>query len=110
MSIENVNILKFVKPNDDHVIFLSSSFCQPCKELLKKIENEVNEIKIIKIVINTDDDAEVEASFDIFDMKNVPTLIKYNDGREKNRSIGLKQCLDNFYSFFTSEINDDDDF
>ena len=111
MTIHNVNILEFKLPDKgDYVIFLSSEFCQPCKEVMKKIENTDISIDIYKIMIDTNDEDEIEQSYELFNMKNIPTLIKYNNSNEIIRSVGLNECLDNFYTIFTSEIKDNDDF
>lgn len=112
MPLHTINILEYenVKKSDNYIILLSSGFCEPCKEIISKIEDLNHEITTYKILIDTDDDDEIEESFKTFNMEKIPTLIKYENNKEILRSVGKNDCLDNFFNFYTSEIKDDDDF
>ena len=111
-NITNLKIFDYDKTvkDDNHIVFLSSEFCGPCKEILKKIEETNFDKHVYKIVIDTDDDDELEESFTLFNMTKVPTIIIYNNGKELDRYIGSNKCLEKFHSIFTSEIVEDEDF
>lgn len=65
-----------------------ASWCGPCKAIspmIDEISEEHPEIKVCKI--NIDEEQELATQFDIM---SVPTLLVIKDGKEVNRSVGLK--------------------
>ena len=109
MSIKTISIEHFKKETYTGTVMLSGSFCEPCKKLQEKIEEE-DFSEIHKIVIDTDDDDQIELSYNVFDMKKIPTLIKYESGVEITRAVGYNECVNKLFTFFTSDIDDDYDF
>ena len=53
--IQTINIFDYEnkEKSDNYIVFLSSSFCEPCKEILAKIEELNNDICVYKILIDT---------------------------------------------------------
>lgn len=79
-----------VLQSDKKVIadFYSDS-CVPCKRIspvLSEIEEENDDIKLVKININFDGELAEE-----YGVSSAPTLIFFSNGEEKNRSTGFKR-------------------
>lgn len=63
-------------------------WCGPCRMLapaIKEIAEERDDIKVGKI--NVDEEPELAEKFGIM---SIPTLIVFKDGKEINRSLGVK--------------------
>jgi thioredoxin 1 len=73
------------------LVCFSSEFCEPCRKLIKVLEEE--KIKFYKFTIDKMDNI-----IDRFDISQIPTLILFSDGKEMNRLIGSKNKKD-IYKF-----------
>ncbi len=62
-----------------------ADWCGPCKMLSPIMDEISNNHKVFKI--NVDEEEELAASYGIM---SIPCVIAFKDGKESNRSIGLK--------------------
>ena len=62
-----------------------ADWCGPCKMLGPIMEEIAKEVKVYKV--NVDDSGDLARSFGIM---SIPCVIAFKDGKEINRSIGLK--------------------
>lgn len=72
-----------------------ADWCGPCKmlaPLLEQFAQENPQVKVCKI--NVDDQADLAMDYDV---RSIPTLVVFKDGKEANRSVGLisKSQLEN---------------
>ncbi len=63
-----------------------ANWCGPCKMLSPIMESISNSVKVCKV--NVDDEDELASEYGI---SSIPCVIAFKDGKEINRSIGLKQ-------------------
>lgn len=64
-----------------------ADWCGPCKmlaPLLEQFAQEHPQVKVCKI--NVDDQADLAMDYDV---RSIPTLVVFKDGKEANRSVGL---------------------
>lgn len=64
-----------------------ADWCGPCKmlaPLLEQFAQENPQVKVCKI--NVDDQADLAMDYDV---RSIPTLVVFKDGKEANRSVGL---------------------
>jgi thioredoxin 1 len=75
------------------LVKLGASWCQPCKMLTKIIEEHPPAINVVEVDI--DEHAELAQSYNV---RGVPTLIIFNNGKEEKRTVGMltKEKLDEF--------------
>ena len=62
-----------------------ADWCGPCKMLAPIMDEISKEYKVFKV--NTDDEQELAAKYGIM---SIPCVIAFKDGKEINRSVGLK--------------------
>jgi len=92
-KINTENFDTFLNNNDISLIYIKASWCGPCKQL-SPIVDEIgmetgSEITIAKI------DADEEMDFvKSLNVRNIPTLLFYQKGDLKDRSVGLKSKKD----------------
>lgn len=75
------------------VAIFKSGWCQPCKMLTKIIEEHPPAINVVEVDI--DEHAELAQSYNV---RGVPTLIIFNNGKEEKRTVGMlnKEKLEEF--------------
>ncbi len=72
-----------------------ADWCGPCKMLAPLVEQFAQENPQVKVCkINVDDQADLAMDYDV---RSIPTLVVFKDGKEANRSVGLisKSQLEN---------------
>ena len=74
----------------------TASWCQPCKSLAKNLESVNTEIPIEVVDIDVHTEVALENN-----IRAVPTLIMFEDGKETKRITGIKTT-----SQLTEWIND----
>lgn len=64
-----------------------ADWCGPCKMLAPLVEQFAQENPQVKVCkINVDDQADLAMDYDV---RSIPTLVVFKDGKEANRSVGL---------------------
>ena len=64
-----------------------ADWCGPCKMLAPLVEEFAQENPQVKVCkINVDDQADLAMDYDV---RSIPTLVVFKDGKEANRSVGL---------------------
>ena len=74
----------------------TASWCQPCKSLAKNLESVNTEIPIEVVDIDVHTEVALENN-----IRAVPTLVMFHDGKETKRITGMKTT-----SQLTEWIND----
>ena len=77
-----------LKASDKKLIVFSAEWCGPCKILkpnLEKAEEMVEGVKIIKADVSENEDSTKD-----FSIKNIPTCVLINKGKEVARFHGVK--------------------
>lgn len=70
------------------ILYFSSSWCGPCKQLAPLMERLKNEGKITYEKIDVDADTELSAKYGV---RNIPTLISVDSGgNELQRKTGMQ--------------------
>jgi len=79
------------------ILYFSSGWCQPCKQLSPRMEKLKSEGKISYRKIDVDQDTNLTAKHSI---RNIPTLILLENGEVKDRLLGLntEQVIQDFYN------------
>lgn len=80
------NFKKEVLDNKETVLVdFWASWCGPCRMLGPIMEEVAKEANVFKV--NVDDNEDLAIKYNI---SSIPCLIAFKDGKEKERSIGLK--------------------
>jgi thioredoxin 1 len=96
-SVNSNNFNDFIK-NDTSIVQFSATWCGPCKTLsttMDSLSKEFNQTQIGKIDI--DDAMDIANQFNI---RSVPVVILFENGKEKARTVGAKpvNAMRNFIS------------
>jgi thioredoxin 1 len=78
------------------IMRFTASWCQPCKSLAKNLESVNTEIPIEVVDIDVHTEVALENN-----IRAVPTLVMFHDGKETKRITGMKTT-----SQLTEWIND----
>lgn len=66
------------------IIFISASWCGPCKMMKPTIEQIKSKIDVEEIDVDTNRDEAIS-----YGVRSVPTLIFIKDGKEHSRKVGV---------------------
>ena len=78
-------VLKSDKPV---LVDFNADWCGPCQMLkptLEQIAEENDSVKIVSVNIDEQDDLAYD-----YDVSSIPCLVLFKEGKEANRSVGLK--------------------
>ena len=89
---ENEFIDEVSKSNENVLVDFYANWCGPCRMLRPVLESVAKENKDIKILSIDVDEAENLARE--YEVISIPCLILFKDGKEVNRSVGLKSIDD----------------
>ena len=70
-----------------HIIKVSAQWCNQCKALTNLIYELKDELQVRFVEVDADE-AEEEL-IDLLNVRNIPLLIYYKDGKEYNRQVGI---------------------
>ena len=85
---ENEFIKEVSESNKKVLVDFYANWCGPCRMLrpiLEEIANEFNDTKIVSIDVD-----EAENLAREYEVISIPCLVLFQDGKEINRSVGLK--------------------
>ena len=91
-KIINLNVSNFQKEINNGVVLVDfwAAWCMPCKMLAPILNDTANEItgnaKIGKLNV---DECQIIASK--YNVRSIPTMILFKDGKESERFVGVKQ-------------------
>lgn len=91
-KIINLNVSNFQKEINNGVVLVDfwATWCMPCKMLAPILNETANEIngnaKIGKLNV---DECQIIASK--YNVRSIPTMILFKDGKESERFVGVKQ-------------------
>lgn len=92
IQLKQQELNKELNTADKKLIVFSAEWCGPCKILkpnLEKAEEMVEGIKIIKADVSENEDSTRD-----FNVKNIPTCVLINEGKEVARFHGVKSPED----------------
>lgn len=75
---------KVLKSKGKVLVDFNADWCGPCKMLKPILENLSKDYKIYSV--NVDKNSELASSYDVM---SIPCLLVFEDGKIKNRSIGM---------------------
>ncbi len=87
-EIKDTEYEKVVKENKKVLIDCYASWCGPCKMLspvIDKLAEEISDVKFYKIDVDT-----AEKITRDFDIMSIPTLLIFEDGKLKEKLVGLR--------------------
>ena len=92
MSVITVNKENFeeevLNSNTTVLADFNAAWCGPCRMLAPIVEELSRELDNVKVVsINIDDEDELAEEYGV---SSIPCLVVFKDGKEINRSVGLK--------------------
>jgi thioredoxin 1 len=98
----NVNELsEIVKSNKKVIVKFEADWCQPCKELTIVLDNVASKIKEVFKIVHVDI-AESPELVELFSIKSIPCVVKYENGEVSDKFIGTRDD-DFLYNFITSK-------
>ena len=78
-----------LEQNETVLVDFYADWCGPCKMLAPIMDEISNDVTVYKV--NTDDEEELSREYGIM---SIPCVIAFKNGKEINRSIGLKSKED----------------
>lgn len=93
VKVDSNNFKEEVLNSDVRVLIdFNADWCGPCRmitPILEEIANKNDKIKIVSI--NVDDNENLAREYNVF---SIPCLVLIENGKEINRSIGLKSKVE----------------
>lgn len=93
IKVDSNNFNEEVLNTDTRVLIdFNADWCGPCRmiaPILEEISNKNDKIKIVSI--NVDDNEDLAREYNVF---SIPCLVLIENGKEINRSIGLKSKVE----------------
>lgn len=93
IKVDGNNFNEEVLNTDTRVLIdFNADWCGPCRmiaPILEEISNKNDKIKIVSI--NVDDNEDLAREYNVF---SIPCLVLIENGKEINRSIGLKSKVE----------------
>lgn len=87
-EIKDTEYEKIVKENKKVLIDCYANWCGPCKMLSPVIDALAEEIKDVKFYkVDVDNAEKITSDFDIM---SIPTLLIFEDGKLKEKVVGLR--------------------
>lgn len=83
-GLENLN--STLEQNSKILVDVWAEWCGPCKMMLPVLEEVANstDVKIIKVDADTNKDI-----LDFYQIKSIPTLLYYSNGKLINKTVGF---------------------
>ena len=90
MSVTKLNSVNFYSSIEKGTALVDfyADWCGPCRTLsfvLDRISEERRDVSVCKV--NVDDEGELSAKYNVM---SIPTVIVFEDGKEKSRIVGSK--------------------
>ena len=84
-ELTNDTFNEVLEAKEDVLVDFYADWCGPCKMMEPIMEEIANEIKVYKV--NVDDNQELAEKYGVI---SIPCIVKFNSGKDVDRSIGLK--------------------
>lgn len=92
-KVDSNNFDEFIKNENVSLVYISASWCGPCKMLSPIIDEIMNEKNggVVLAKIDADEQMDFIKSLNV---RNIPTLLFYKNGELKERTTGLKNKME----------------
>jgi thioredoxin 1 len=92
-KIDSNNFDELIKSEKVSLVYISASWCGPCKILAPIVDEIINEKngEVILAKIDADEQMDFVKSLNV---RNIPTLLFYKNGELKERTTGLKNKME----------------
>lgn len=77
------DIIKAIGNDGRAIIKFGASWCGPCKQVNKVLEELPEYITVVEVDVDEEDDLVAE-----FGIRNIPALFYYVNGQQVNKSVG----------------------
>lgn len=88
------DIIKAIGNDGRAIIKFGSTWCAPCKQVNKVLEELPEYITVVEVDVDEEDDLVSE-----FGIRNIPALFYYVNGQQVNKSVGsisMEELLNKF--------------
>jgi len=92
-KIDSNNFDEFVNSGNVSLVYISASWCGPCKVLSPIIDEIINEKNGTVILAKIDADEQMDFVKSL-NVRNIPTLLFYKNGELKERTTGAKNKVE----------------
>lgn len=94
-------LTRIVKSNKRVIVKFEANWCAPCKELtivMKNVASKIVDCEFEVVHVNIEESPEL---VEIFSIKSIPCIVKYEDGEVTDKFIGMRDD-DFLYNFITT--------